>query len=401
MHARTTRKSPRGPRGRRRNGSRRWCIPPAILREPDETLEGAEVLEEHPPELGLLLWSCLRDVTLWASVPQERREGLFTPEAAGKRLAALQATPVEPQLEVALTTLAAVVATPGAILGEVVTLVCLEVSRWARARGQWGTSVAYAQAGAMASPEDASAAFTVGSLARAAERPARAETWLRRAVGLARRARDWESYARAYVELGDLYAARGAAPQARRYYTQAMRSARRHGLLAVRGTALHGLFLLSVEAGQLDDAERQARAAMRAYGRSHPRLGDLLHALASLWVARERYGRAIPVLQRLLPGRTAPAERAITLAVLARAAAGTGERRLYEEAWSHAWALLERPSEQGVDPRPLVELARAAARLGDWVRVEQATRLHAARPPARDDAHAAEQLAALAAAARR
>lgn len=400
MHARTPRKSPRGPRTRRRNGSRRWCIPPAILREPEETLEGAEVLEEHPGDLGLLLWSCLRDVTLWAAVEPERREGLFTEEAAIKRLGALQHSGTDPQLEVALTTLAAVVATPATASPAVVTLVCLEVSRWARERGDRGTSIAFAQAGALASPDDAAAAFSVGQLAMAAGRHARAETWLRRSVGLARRARDWESYARAYVEMGDLYALRDAPGQARRYYTQAMRAARRHGLLAVRGTALHGLFLLSVEAGELDEAERQARAAMRAYGRGHPRLAGLLHELAALWVARERFGRAIPILQKLLPRRTEPRERALTLAVLARAAAGTGERRLYEEAWNATWALVDRPGAEP-DPRALLDLARAAARLGDWVRVEQATRLHAARPPAREDPRASEQLAELAATARR
>ena len=35
MQTRPTRSSTSRPRGRRRNASRRWCIPPAILREPD------------------------------------------------------------------------------------------------------------------------------------------------------------------------------------------------------------------------------------------------------------------------------------------------------------------------------------------------------------------------------
>jgi tetratricopeptide (TPR) repeat protein len=401
MNARKSRKSAPGPRSRRRNGPRRWCIPPAILREPGETLEASQILDEVPGDLGLLLWSCVRDVTLWASVPEERREGLFGPHAAERRLESLGASGAEPQLEVALTTLAAVVATPATTRPEVVTLVCLELARWAREHGRWGTAIAYAQAAALASPEDPAAAYTVGAIAREWGRPARAETWLRRCVGLARRGRDWESYARAHVGLGELHAARQARGAARRFFTQAMRAARRHGLLAVRGTALHGLFLLSLEAGELDEAERQAKAAIRAYGRRHPRLAELLHDVACLWVTRERYGRAIPLLQKLLPSRTAPAERALTLAVLARAAAGSGERRLYEEAWSQAWALVERPGEEAVDARPLLELARAAAKLSDWVRVEQATRLHAARPPRREDPGASEQLAALAEFARR
>lgn len=359
------------------------------------------MLEEFPGELGLVLWSCVRDVTLWAAVPPERREGLFAPGAAERRLESLRAAGAEPPLEVALTTLAAVVDTPATTSAEVVTLVCMEVARWARANAAWGTAIAFAQAAALASPEDSAAAYAVGRLALQWGRPARAETWLRRAVGLARRTRDWESYALAHVGLGDVHAGRQARAAARRFYTQAIRAARRHGLLPVRGTALHGLFLLSLETGELDEAERQAKAAMRAYGRGHPRLAELLHDVAYLWVTRERYGRAVPILQKLLASRTEPAERARTLAVLARAAAGTGERRLYEESWNAAWALLDGPAGTPVDARTLVELARGAARLSDWVRVEQATRLHAARPPQQEDRRASEQLAELAAAVRR
>src|SRR5687767_11874100 len=82
MKARLARSSTTRPRGRRRNISRRWCIPPAILREPDETLEASQILEEFKGDLGLLLWNSLRDVTLWSSIDPERRDGLFTTEAA-------------------------------------------------------------------------------------------------------------------------------------------------------------------------------------------------------------------------------------------------------------------------------------------------------------------------------
>ncbi len=400
MHARLTRRSPTRPRGRRRNISRRWCIPPAILREPDETLEASQILEEFKGDLGLLLWNSLRDVTLWSAIDPHRREGLFTPEAAQKRLALLQTTPVDPALEVSLTTLAALVGSPTSASGEIVSLVCLEVSRWALERGAFGTSLAYAQAAALASPEEAGPAHTVGSLALRWGRGPRAETWLRRCIGLARRGKDWPSYAQAYVDLGTLYARRDMPGAARRYFTQAMRAGRRHGLLPIRGAALHGLFLLAMEAGDLDDAERYARAAMRAYGRGHPRLAELLHDIAYLWVTRESFGRAIPMLQKLLVTRTGPGERALTLAILARAAAGTGERRLYEEAWSGAWSLVNRPGAPEDPSRALLELARAAAKLRDWVRMEQASRKHAATPQRAADRRIAEQLAQLAAFAR-
>jgi tetratricopeptide (TPR) repeat protein len=402
MHARLARSSATRPRGRRRNISRRWCIPPAILREPDETLEASQILEEFKFDLGLLLWNSLRDVTLWASVDPERREGLFTSEAAQKRLMLLQSLQLDPALEVWLTTLAALVGSPGTASGEIVSRVCLEVSHWALDRGSFGTALAYAQAAALASPEDAGPAQTVGSLALRWNRGARAETWLRRCIGLARRAKEWEPYAQAYVDLGNLYYRRDMPATARRFFIQAMRAARRHGMLGIRATALHGLFLLAMDGGELDDAERFAKGAMRAFGRGHVKLPPLLHDIAYLWILRENYVRAIPTLQKLLVSRTDPAERALTQAILARAAAGNGDRRLYEEAWSGAWSLINRPGARDEGhARTLLELARAAARIKDWIRMEQAVRMHAGQPPRHADRRVNEQLSELLAFARR
>ena len=144
----------------------------------------------------------------------------------------------------------------------------------------------------------------------------------------------------------------------------------------------------------------EKNAAMRAYGRGHPRLAELLHDIAYLWVTRESFGRAIPMLQKLLVTRTGPGERALTLAILARAAAGTGERRLYEEAWSNSWSLINRPGAREDHARTLLELGRAAARLKDWIRMEQAIRLHTSQPARHADRRITEQLAELAAFAR-
>lgn len=387
-------------RGRRRGAGRRWCIPPAIIREPNETLEASQILEENPPDLALVLWNSLRDVTLWSSVEPGRRDGLFSPDAAGKRLEQLKTSHVDPALEVSLTSLVAVVDAPVTTNPEIVSLVCLEISRWAQARGLMGTAIAFAQAAALASPVDPRPAYRVGYLALDWHREARAETWLRRGIGLARRARDWQVYAEGYVDLGALYARRRLPLEARRHYTKAVRAARRHGLLPTRGAALHGLFLLAMDAAELDAAERLARLAMRAYGRGHPRTRELLHDIAYLWVVREDYGRAIPLLQKLLATRTEPVERAITLAVLARAAAGTGDRRLYQQAWSDAWSIINRPGAREPDVRTLLELARAAARLKDWIRVDQATRLQAAQRTQPEDPCVVEELAKLVAAGR-
>ena len=378
--------TPRGARLRartpRRNTVRRWCIPPAILREPDETLEGTGILEELRGEAGLLLWHSLRDVTLWAEVAPEDRSTLFAPPAAAERLRLLRAAAVEPALEVSLTTLAALVGNPAGASSEIVTLVCLQVSRWAQEQGAPNTSLAFAQAGALASPEDASAALAVGVLALHFRRLPRAETWLRRTIGLARRRRDWSSYAQAWVELGRLQTRRGSAEAARRALIKGTRASRRHGLLAIRATALHGLFLLSLESSDYDDAERFARLAMRAYGRGHARQPELHHDLARLWVHRGAFERALPALQRLLPTRVQPGERVTTLALLARVAAGLGNRPLYQETWWDAWTIVERGGDDETLARALVDMAHASTLLRDAPRLDQACR-HVLRGPLR------------------
>ncbi len=354
---------------------RRWCVPPVMLDEHDQALDGAHVLDEVRGPTGLLLWQSLRDVTLWATTPPRERAGLFAPGASRGRLDVLLSAGVDPELEVALTSLVPVVGSPGTADAEVVALVCMRLSRWADARGARVTALSFAQAAALTAAESAASAVTVGRMALRARRSARAETWLRRAVGLARRTEEWTPYAEAFVELGALHAARGAPVAARRHYVQALRAARRHGLSPARGSALHGLFRLAVRAGEGAEADRFGRLAMRAYGRSHPQLPTLLHELAALWIGSGTPGRAAAVLQKLVALRPARPGQPLTLALLARAAAAAGQERVYEESWTRAWSLLAHEDDGGP---ALLELARAAAGVRDWSRVGMAARRAAA-----------------------
>lgn len=371
-------------RKRRRPAQRRWCLPPAVTREPGETLEGMHVLDEFPAELALSLWTALRDVTLWAATPEERRAGLFSPGAEEKRREHAGATRADPSLDLALSTLSSVVshsaqATPG-----VVSLVCMEVSRWARERGGMGTAVAFAQAAAQVAPDDPEPALAVGLLAHEWGRADRAETWLRLAVGLARRARDWERFGRAWLTLGEIYLESGRPQAAERYFTSAARVARRHGLRYLRAEALHGMMRVGMAAGELEEAERFAGMAQRAYGRGHPGAARLLHDWTHLMVRRGEYERAIPLLRRQLAAAADPATAMSCHALLAHAAAGVGDARTYERSWKEAWALRDRPRAAAAVPETLRHLGKAAAHAGDWLRVQQTVRaLHDLRAEAR------------------
>lgn len=381
-------------------------MPPGILREPDETLEASQILEEFHGQdsaLSYLLWSALRDVTLWASVDPDRRAGLYGDGTTEKRLEAIRTAAPDPELEVSLTTLAAVVDVPATASPEMVSQACVEVSRWAVARGAMGTAMAYAQAASLAAPDSAAPAGYAGTVALRWGRLARAETWARRAIGLGRRARQWDVYARAYVDLGEIYALRGSTAAAQQYYFKAAHAGRRHGLRAIRATALHRLLRIALDACRWAEAENFLRAAVRGFERGDPRLGDVLHDAARLWVCIGRYSRALTLLRQLLVVRTAPGDRALTLALQARAAAGVGDLRVYQEAWSTAWSIIGRTTAPEEHLRALLELGRASLHLRDFPRIAQVTRLHASLPTPTQltDWPIAHQIADFAAQARR
>lgn len=194
--------------GRRRPGrggrsrSRRWCIPPAMLRSPGETLEGASILAEIPGDLGVLLWRTTRDLALWADAPPDVRGNLFADGSGDVRVVRLASTEV-----------------PQAISG-----------------------IAAAAAG----------------------QDARAGTWLRRTVSLARRENDRAAYVSAFAELGALYERRGVNERAEHFYRLAYRAGRRFKAGTARMRAAHGLFRLA-RPNTGGSAAQFAIAAQRAY----------------------------------------------------------------------------------------------------------------------------------------
>jgi tetratricopeptide (TPR) repeat protein len=242
----------------------RWHVPPAILHG-QEALEGTELLDEVEGHLGLALWQSLRDVTLWASFdpldqqvsrdPKERekqeekrrterdrdRAGLFAPTAAERRSELLRAICPESEVRAPLATFAAMLEDPVGSTSDAVARACHEISQWADEGGLPATALAFAQAASLASPANAAAGFRVGQLARKKGETARAETWFRRTIGLARQAKDWVSYSEAFLALGDLYLRRGKRPTAEHLYVRGRRAAKRHSLHALEQRAVTAL----------------------------------------------------------------------------------------------------------------------------------------------------------------
>ncbi|HEX8450647.1 MAG TPA: hypothetical protein VF647_01055 [Longimicrobium sp.] len=352
----------------RRKTQRRWRIPPVLTQGP-EVFEGLGVLDEVPGEGGVVLWQALRDATLWAEAAPEVRPGLF--QRRGARSTPSPALP--PELASAVRDLQALAASPG--LGDPVRVAaaCRAVAEWADERGLLSTALAFSQASAQADPMDAVAAYEVARLARRRAEEARAETWYRRTVAVARQRGDWATYARAFLGLGSLHARRGSLAAARRFYLRALRAADRNTLRELEGRALHKLFLAAAEGGQRREAVRLAATALEHYGPSHPRTARLAFDVARHWVASGHFTRALPLLRALRDAESPPL-RLPVLAELARAAAGTHDADGFLDAWTQAWEAARDEPSAPPPVRAILSLSRAAAAMGAWSKAETAAR---------------------------
>ena len=354
-----------------RRTARRWRTPPAILHG-GEAFEGAAVLEEVRTELGLLMFQLIRDVYLWGSTPPDAREGLFEPRTEDTLISVLREADPEVQLESALMAIIRMTGAPESTREEQVAFACQHVAHWADLNGYGATAIAFAQGAAVVLPGDAATSYAVGRLARRRAEHARAETWFRRSVALARQSGDWSSYAMAFAGLGNLYMMRGNFPAARRFTLRAMRTARRHSMRPLHGLALHDLFVIAAQTGQADEAERLAREAFEMYGPDHPRLVYLALDVAYFWMERGRFAPALTVFQALVHHMQRLEDRLGVLANMVRAAAGAGERRLFDQTWDEVWDRMQRTQGLANAATVMLELAHGAAMLGEYERAERA-----------------------------
>jgi tetratricopeptide (TPR) repeat protein len=354
-----------------RRTARRWRTPPAILHG-GEAFEGAAVLDEMEGALGVLLFQLARDVYVWATTPPENRAGLFEPHADEALAAVARAADADPQLETALLALVRLVGAPEAAADEQVALACQHVAHWADQNGHLETAIAFAQGAAVVMPAEAALSYAVGRLARRRAEYPRAETWYRRAIALGRQSGDWATYSMAFGGLGNLYMQRGKLATSRRFHLRALRAARRHSMRGLHGSALHDLAVLAAQADQPQEAERLGRQAFEMYGPEHPRLVFLAADVAYFWIERGRFRPALTVFQALVHHLQRREDRVMAQANLVRAAAGAGERRIFEQTWDEVWDRMSRTQNLENAATVMLELAHGAAMLGEHERAERA-----------------------------
>lgn len=165
------------------------------------------ILREVASDDGLVLWQALRDVTLWAGAPEAVRGRLFHAAAADRRRAAVAGCRLSLALRSAVGVLSAVVVHPTPLSPADVSGACGQIAAALEVEGCSASALAFAQAAALASPNDPAPAIRLATLSQRVGLPGSAEEWLLRATALARRAERWGEYVTAYLELGRHFAA--------------------------------------------------------------------------------------------------------------------------------------------------------------------------------------------------
>ncbi|HET7232438.1 MAG TPA: tetratricopeptide repeat protein [Longimicrobium sp.] len=346
----------------RRTG-RRWCADPALLRDPafPEPFDGAAVLDEVGGDLGLLLWHTCRDVLLWAAATPDQRTALFVAGSLAN-LDRLVATVGDAPLRSSLNEVGELLRN-GHDERLRITECCEVVADWAVRAELDRTAIAFAQAAAAASPDDAAPFIRAGALLSLYGRDTAAGTWFRRALALARRMGDSASYGNALLALGRLHESKDDVERARRSYRRALTLGRRAGLRTLRAHARHGLMRMAARAGDLETARLHGESALRELGDGHA-AALVIHDIAAVMLQQDPHANGatcLAMLRGIVPGRRAGVERISTLVLLVRAAGYAGEVDTLANAWFDAVSAIGRLGESPDAARLLLDLARTGS----------------------------------------
>jgi tetratricopeptide (TPR) repeat protein len=215
-------------------------------------------------------------------------------------------------------------------------------------------------------------AYQTGRLARRRAEYEVAESWFDEAASRALEHRDWETYGRVFIGIGNLHLQRGNLPAAARFHRKAQATGIKHGLSEIQGMAAHDLFVIANRKHDRQEAEALAMAAIRAYGPGHHRLPSIANDLACLWADSGEFERAYSVFRAVLPHISSLRERLLTLGSLARAAGAVADRDAFESAWTAVWEAANAGGAAEEAAEALIGLAQGAANLQDWERAHQA-----------------------------
>ncbi len=316
-----------------RKGRESCLVPPPPIRDGDGDEPSAmDVLREFDGDAALCLWTALRR-THGRILDGTRGPGRSPSDAAPDGCAQLR--DVLPALRVLLGTDAP--AQPDdRCLGDA----CDRVRSWCEESERYRTAALFAEAAAYLMDGDPAAANTAARSCRQAVLYHRAGHWYQRGQSLAVRLRDQTEAVQALLSAGVLMYHLGHHGTPRTFLRQAKTRAVHSGRRRQAAHADHDLMLLAAEAGQLQSGIHHAAEALRLYPLSNPRVPYFAHDYAHFLTRLRVYTPALPLLRAALELLPRPVDQVLIASTIARAAAGAGQTRLYDDAAGRVLALI-------------------------------------------------------------
>jgi tetratricopeptide (TPR) repeat protein len=258
---------------------------------------------------------------------------------------------------------------------------CTQIALWAENAGFLPSAVAFAELSAWLSPKNPVAMNLAGRLNRNHRNWRRADLYFERSVGLCRdyfeqgltrkqRRAIGATKARAFMGWGTLWSDQGNYTRALRLYQRAAWAAQRWGGKWLAAEVHHDMVVLASEMGSYDDAAVYARRALAIYPVHNKRVPALAYDVALLMVRQQIYEPAREVVQFAAEYISSAHEKVIVEALLARAAAGSGNVAQYADAARRVLMAIR----SGIDSKAagaLIHLTCAARLIGDWDRAEE------------------------------
>ena len=333
--------------------------PPPVQRRLDTAILG-----ETPPALAVVLWQHARHLRDWIDASPAEREALFTPDPPRWVVAKRKEARAElPELAADLEVVEGVLRSPLDADRARLAAALERLARWAEARGHAATAVQLAELSALVDREEPRLANLAGRLTRNAGDHTRAEAWLERGIGLARRRRDWVEYTRGHLGAGILCMAAGREARASRHLNTASTIAMREGHEWLAAEAQHDLFQFMTVRGNLVDAEVHARRALAWYPKHHQRFPFFAADVAFLLVC-QRHHAAAAALLRAFVQVVKPPQNVLGFSMLVRALAAAGPAQEFERTRARLLDLLRRHGEYEAAARWHLAYADRAA--GRW-----------------------------------
>jgi len=324
-------------------------------------------LVELPSGVAEPIHEVLNLLWLWGSVANGKgqRSAWFDPAELRSMEEELLTSTLEEELSSALAVIVGELVRPNA---RTATLpqACAAAAEWAFAARAPATAIAFMELAALCRPRSGRLALIAGRTLKNHGKPREAEYWLRRSAKLSHWGKDWETLVLSESSLGMLYWSQGGTARAERHLFRAFRFAKRHHLEAEMGVVNHELFVVRVTSDRYDGVEAFAHAAFEHYLPNHPRLPHLAYDLAYYWLMRGYAHRAAPLLQKLVPHFTEPAQRVQVLSALARAAGAIGDYATFDTARRDARPILADPAIRATRAAALIDFGFGACNFQLW-----------------------------------